>query len=313
MTTSPTATLDHALPQRLEGRLVTAGAEWNNAAITVDEAGVATAVEQLPGHGEITWVPGFSDLHNHGGNAGAFPSGTTDDCRRAALYHRTHGTTTLLASLVSATGDELARQAERLKPLVAEGLIDGIHMEGPFINPGKCGAQNPAKVMPGNPALFSRVIDASDNTVRAITFAPETEHADELLRLCADHGIIASLGHTNADYATTHAVITRAVELGVTVTATHLFNAMPRVLATAAISSADSVSRLPPGSPGSPPPMARPAASPEVLPPCLHNSRALPGAIACQKQWLLPPAMHAPYSANRGWTTPPTSSGSPSN
>lgn len=229
MTTSPTAALDHVLPRRLEGRLVTAGAEWDNAAITVDEAGVVTAVEQLPGHGEVTWVPGFSDLHNHGGNAGAFPSGTTEDCRRAALHHRSHGTTTLLASMVSATGDELARQAERLRPLVAEGFIDGIHMEGPFINPGKCGAQNPAKVMPGNPAMFARVIDASDNTVRSITFAPETEHADELLQLCADHDIIASLGHTNADYATTQAVISRAVAFGVTVTATHLFNAMPPI------------------------------------------------------------------------------------
>ena len=97
MTTSPTATLDHTLPRRLEGRLVTAGGQWDNAAITVDKAGVVTGVEQLPGHGEITWVPGFSDLHNHGGNAGAFPSGTTDDCRRAALYHRPHGTTTLRA------------------------------------------------------------------------------------------------------------------------------------------------------------------------------------------------------------------------
>lgn len=227
---SPTATAaDHGFPRHLEGRLVTAHAVWDNARITIDEAGVVSTVEQTPGIGDITWVPGFVDLHNHGGNSGAFPSGTTEDCRRAARYHRAHGTTTLLASLVSATGDELAQQAHRLHPLVGEGLIHGIHMEGPFVNPGKCGAQNPAKIMPGNPDVFARVIDASNNTVRSITFAPETDHVDELLQLCANHNIIASLGHTNADYATTSAVITRARELGVTVTATHLFNAMPPI------------------------------------------------------------------------------------
>lgn len=217
------------LPHHLEGRLVTAQQVWNNARITLDDYGVVTCIEPLPGEGTITWVPGFVDLHNHGGNAGAFPTGSTDDCRRAALYHRSHGTTRMLASLVSGTGDELARQSERLAPLVDEGLIEGIHMEGPFINPGKCGAQDPSKIMPGNPQIFARVIDASDNTVRSITFAPETEHIDELLQLCAEHDIIASLGHSNADYDSTLTVINQAADLGVTVTATHLFNAMPQI------------------------------------------------------------------------------------
>ena len=217
------------LPHHLEGRLVTAQQVWNNARITLDDYGVVTCIEPLPGEGTITWVPGFVDLHNHGGNAGAFPTGSTDDCRRAALYHRSHGTTRMLASLVSGTGDELARQSERLAPLVDEGLIEGIHMEGPFINPGKCGAQDPSKIMPGNPQIFARVIDASDNTVRSITFAPETEHVDELLQLCAEHDIIASLGHSNADYDSTLTVINQAADLGVTVTATHLFNAMPQI------------------------------------------------------------------------------------
>ena len=217
------------LPHHLEGRLVTAQQVWNNARITLDDYGVVTCIEPLPGEGTITWVPGFVDVHNHGGNAGAFPTGSADDCRRAALYHRSHGTTRMLASLVSGTGDELARQSARLAPLVDEGLIEGIHLEGPFINPGKCGAQDPSKIMPGDPEVFARVIDASDNTVRSITFAPETEHVDELLQLCAEHDIIASLGHSNADYDITLAVINHAGQLGVTVTATHLFNAMPQI------------------------------------------------------------------------------------
>ncbi|APT92243.1 N-acetylglucosamine-6-phosphate deacetylase [Corynebacterium phocae] len=216
-------------PTTLEGRLITPDHCFDNAQLTLDAAGVITAVEEIPGQGENYLIPGFVDLHNHGGNAGAFPTGTTADCQRAAKFHRSHGTTTLLASLVSATGDEMAYQVQRLAPLVDEGLIAGIHLEGPFINPGLCGAQNPEKIMPGNPEVFARVIDASGGNVRSITFAPETDNAFELLQLCAQHNVIASLGHAAASFDETTAVIERAVELGVTVTATHLFNAMPPV------------------------------------------------------------------------------------
>ncbi|PLA13817.1 multidrug transporter [Corynebacterium riegelii] len=178
-------------------------------------------------HDTLTWVPGFIDLHNHGGALGAFPSGSVEDCRKAAQYHRSQGTTTLLASTVSANREELCTQVERLATLVAEGVIRGIHLEGPFVSPAKPGAQDPSRIVSGDPDMFEAVIDASGGTVRAITFAPETENVDGLLELCKRHNIIASLGHTDADFATTADVIAKANALGVTVTATHLFNAMP--------------------------------------------------------------------------------------
>lgn len=177
----------------------------------------------------LLWVPGFVDLHNHGGNGGGFPNGDYEQCLAAARFHRAHGTTTLLASLVSGTQAELCARAELLAQLADEGEIAGIHMEGPFIAAAKCGAQDPSRIVPGDPDFFRAVIEAAGGYLRSITFAPETENAEELLAVCAEHNIIASLGHTEADYDTTLAVVAKAKELGVTVTGTHLFNAMPAV------------------------------------------------------------------------------------
>lgn len=176
---------------------------------------------------ELRLVPGFVDVHNHGGLRGSFPDGSVDECRAAARFHRSHGTTTLIASLVSARAEHLLAQVPRLAELAEEGDIEGIHLEGPFVNVGKCGAQDPAAIIPGDPDLFARLIAAGRGHVRSITFAPETAHVTELLDLCAAHGVIASLGHTEATAEQTRQVIDAAVDRGVTVTATHLFNAMP--------------------------------------------------------------------------------------
>ena len=209
-------------------------------------AGVATFVENIEGIAlgdvpvaeaawragdpdALLWVPGFVDLHNHGGNGGGFPNGDYEQCLAAARFHRARGTTTLLASMVSGTQEELCARAELLAQLAEEGEIAGIHMEGPFIAAAKCGAQDPSRIVPGDPDFFRAVIAAARGHLRSITFGPETDNVDKLLELCAEHSIIASLGHTEADYDTTLNVIAKAKELGVTVTGTHLFNAMPSI------------------------------------------------------------------------------------
>lgn len=174
-------------------------------------------------------VPGFIDLHNHGGAGGGFPTGTVSECTDAALYHRERGSTTLWASLVSAPGAELVAQSEVLAGLAEQGLIDGIHMEGPFISACRCGAQNPDNIIDGDPHLFAEVIAAGRGHLKSITFAPETPNSDEIFTLCAEHGVIASLGHTDADFATMADGIERGRAIGATVTATHLFNAMPQI------------------------------------------------------------------------------------
>lgn len=216
----------------LRGRLVTAERVHPHAEISFDESGILAITDLDPAAApadQPTILPGFVDLHNHGGNGGAFPTGDLADCRRAAEYHRSRGTTTMLASLVSGYEAELITQVELLRELVAAGLIHGIHLEGPFINVGRCGAQSPDRVQPGDPGMFHRIAEAGQGSIRQITLAPETAHLDELLEICAGFGIIAGFGHTDADYDTTLAALGKATELGVRTTATHLFNAMPQI------------------------------------------------------------------------------------
>lgn len=198
---------------------------------TVVDAVDATEFDESAGaewHGPLI-VPGFIDVHNHGGAGGGFPTGTAEECIDAAMYHRARGSTTLWASLVSAPGDELVAQTSMLASLAQQGYIAGIHMEGPFISSARCGAQNPANIIDGDPDMFAEVISAGEGYLKSITFAPETAHVDQLFALCAQHGVIASLGHTNADFDTMAAAISRGREIGATVTATHLFNAMPQI------------------------------------------------------------------------------------
>ena len=215
-------------PSVIRGRIATPTSNFLGT-ITIEDGAIASVTEDASAPADLMWVPGFVDLHNHGGNRGAFPTGTYDECVRAAQFHRAHGTTTLLASMVSGSRDELCAQAETLARLTEAGYVAGIHMEGPFINACKCGAQDPSRITPGDPDFLAAVIEASQGHLRSITFAPETAHTAEILDLCARHNVIASLGHTEADYDTTARVISDAIERGVTVTATHLFNAMPPV------------------------------------------------------------------------------------
>lgn len=213
----------------LRGTVVTPRGQLPGAAVRTDGA-VITAVDAGSGGDTGCFIlPGFVDLHNHGGLRGSFPDGTAEECATAAQYHRSHGTTTLLASLVSASAEHLLRQIPVLASLAENGEIAGIHLEGPFINAGKCGAQDPRAIIPGDPALFARLIEAGQGHVRSITFAPETPHVAGLLDLCARHDIVASLGHTDASFDDTTRVLDTARDKGVTVTATHLFNAMPAV------------------------------------------------------------------------------------
>lgn len=174
-------------------------------------------------------LPGFIDVHDHGALGHGFPTSDAEGCAVAAAHHRRWGTTTLLASTVSALPPDLARQVAVLADVADDGHVDGIHLEGPFINACRCGAQNPHAIVPGDPAALETILDAGRGHVRAITLAPETERLDDLLRVCADHGLVASFGHTDADFDATARAIRAAGDLGLTVTATHLFNAMPPV------------------------------------------------------------------------------------
>ncbi|MFF4491813.1 N-acetylglucosamine-6-phosphate deacetylase [Streptomyces sp. NPDC001544] len=166
-------------------------------------------------------VPGFVDLHNHGGGGASF-AGPVDDVLKAVDTHRRHGTTTLVASTVTDETDVLARQAGLLSELAEQGDIAGIHFEGPFISPCRKGAHSVELLRDPDPAEVRKLLDAARGRARMVTLATELPGGLDSVRLLAEHGVIAAVGHTDATYEQT----VEAIDAGATV-ATHLFNAMP--------------------------------------------------------------------------------------
>lgn len=171
---------------------------------------------------EGTVLPGFVDIHVHGGGGASFTTADPDEVARAVAFHRHHGTTTMQSSLVSAAPEELLGQVSALVDLVDEGLLAGIHLEGPWLAPSKRGAHDPAALRDPDPAEISRLLDVGRGTIRMVTLAPELPGGLEAVRRLTAEGVTVAVGHTEADYGLTQA----AIEAGASV-ATHLFNAMP--------------------------------------------------------------------------------------
>ncbi|MDQ0714290.1 N-acetylglucosamine-6-phosphate deacetylase [Streptomyces luteogriseus] len=167
-------------------------------------------------------IPGFVDLHNHGGGGASFTSGSVDDILKGIHTHRLHGTTTLVASTVTGDMDFLTQRAGLLSELAEQGDIAGIHFEGPFISPCRKGAHSEALLRDPHPADVRKLVDAARGRAKMLTLATELPGGLDSVRLLAEHGVIAAIGHTDATYEQT----VEAIDAGATV-ATHLFNAMP--------------------------------------------------------------------------------------
>lgn len=226
----------------LRGRVVTPERIIDDGAVA-SEAGTLTyvgpwrdapadvaATDLAPAPGEYL-LPGLVDVHNHGGGGVSFPDSTSPaDIARAVAEHRAHGTVRLLASLVTDAPDTLRERVEMLADAAADGLIAGIHLEGPFISQARCGAQNPLHIIPGDADLTRELIRLGRGYVRTMTLAPETPHLAAVVEALADGRAVPSFGHTDADESTTRAAIATAVDVlsgtGRRATITHLFNGM---------------------------------------------------------------------------------------
>ncbi|MFF7700191.1 N-acetylglucosamine-6-phosphate deacetylase [Streptomyces lydicus] len=183
------------------------------------EGGDAAGVVDLTGH---LIVPGFVDMHVHGGGGGSFSSADPGECMTVVETHRRRGTTSMVASTVTGELTELARQAAVLAELVQQGELAGIHFEGPFISPQRCGAHQPGLLRDPDPVDVRKLVDAAHGTAVMMTVAPELPGGLASVRLLAEAGVIAAIGHTDSSYDATR----EAIDAGATV-ATHLFNAMP--------------------------------------------------------------------------------------
>jgi N-acetylglucosamine-6-phosphate deacetylase len=135
--------------------------------------------------------------------------------------HRRFGTTTLVASLVTADPAELLRQITELAHDVRAGVLAGIHLEGPWLSTKRCGAHQPALMRDPDPAEVDRVLDAGAGAIRMVTLAPERDGALAAIERIVERGVVAAVGHTEATYEQTRAAIAAGVTVG-----THLFNAM---------------------------------------------------------------------------------------
>jgi N-acetylglucosamine-6-phosphate deacetylase len=169
-----------------------------------------------------SWVlPGFVDIHCHGGGGAAFTSADPAHVREVVDAHTAHGTTTMLASLVTRPVPELVEQVATLADLVQDGLVAGVHLEGPFLSAARCGAHDPAILRPPDPVSVDALLAAGRGTIRMVTVAPELEGAVPAVKRLVDSGVIAAIGHTDALADD----VVPAVDAGASV-ATHLFNGM---------------------------------------------------------------------------------------
>ena len=179
-------------------------------------------------------LPGLVDLHCHGGGGASFPDASdAAEMLTAVREHRRHGTTSLVASLVTADAAMLRERVRDLSQLAADGEIAAIHLEGPFLSVERRGAQNPEHIVDGDAELVRELAAIAGGALATMTVAPEVEGADGVIEALADVGAVPSLGHTDGSSSQmTHAISTARTALrrqrgrSPLPTATHLFNGM---------------------------------------------------------------------------------------
>ncbi len=168
-------------------------------------------------------VPGGIDLHVHGGGGADFMEGTTEAFQTAVQAHLKHGTTAIFPTLSSATLPIIESSANACTQLMADPLtpIMGLHLEGPYFNPRRAGAQMPGSIRMPDPEEYQYLVGAY-RCIKRWDAAPELPGAAKFGRYISHHGVIAGIAHTEAEYED----IRNAYESGFS-HVTHFYNAMP--------------------------------------------------------------------------------------
>ncbi len=228
-----TTTLIHA------GRAFTPTTEISDAGILIREdvieaVGPRSGMSLPSGCAEIraadkTAVPGFIDIHIHGAGGHDVMEASESALKAVARKVAEFGTTSLLATTVSAGADDTCRAAagisqyitrqHRAKEPHAEVL--GIHFEGPFLSKERPGVHPLRWIQLPSAELLERFVKAAAGNGRLLTIAPELLGAAPCMDAARKAGLVVSLGHTNADYEQTRFAIARGVR-----SATHIYNAM---------------------------------------------------------------------------------------
>ncbi|QNK83035.1 N-acetylglucosamine-6-phosphate deacetylase [Nakamurella sp. PAMC28650] len=195
------------------GRIVSVGAG-------PDQGGGDVVVQTYDLAGLLV-LPGFIDLHVHGGGGATFDEGAASIATGLAT-HRANGTTRSLVSLVTAPAGQMAATIAVAAAYAATdpGVL-GLHLEGPFLSVDRRGVHDPASLLMPDPLLLQRFLDAGAGSVRVVTVAPELPGGLDLVRQLVADGVHAAVGHSDAGYD----VALQAFRVGADLV-THAFNGM---------------------------------------------------------------------------------------
>jgi N-acetylglucosamine-6-phosphate deacetylase len=189
-----------------------------------EEAPVMESREELA-YGEGIIGPGFVDLHVHGAAGHDVIDGSLDALEEISRAHADHGTTALCAAVLSSPPAVMLRALESVGEATAGPVrgarILGAHLEGPFLNPERAGAQPREHLRRPDRALLEELLAAAGGQARIVTLAPELPGALDLVALLVERGIVVAMGHS----AATHKEAVAAIDAGARL-ATHAFNAM---------------------------------------------------------------------------------------
>jgi N-acetylglucosamine-6-phosphate deacetylase len=218
----------------IRGRIVAPDEVLDDGWLAVEDGRVAGLGRGRPPASSVdlsgSWVlPGFIDLHVHGGGGYTVTSGDVDAAARVATFHLAHGTTRMLASLVTAPADRTLAATSNLASWVrsdrfGDGMphpVAGLHLEGPFLSQAWCGAQDPRWMVEPDAELLAELVAAGRGYVRVVTVAPERPEALELIRQLGRAGVVAAIGHTDATYGQAMEAFAAGASL-----VTHLCNGM---------------------------------------------------------------------------------------
>ena len=169
-------------------------------------------------------IPGFVDIHCHGGGGFYFSDSDPSKIEQAIDTHHSHGTTTLVASLVTAPLDVLKTQIQRLVSFAEAGKIIGIHLEGPYLARARCGAHDPSLLRDPKGDEIKELLSVGKGYVKMVTIAPELNGAIDSIKYLVAHGVKVAIGHSAADFDTA----LRGVEAGATLV-THFPNAVSKL------------------------------------------------------------------------------------
>lgn len=211
---------------------VYSGTEIKQGQVIVCEDGLITAVQQDIPEGIETMdmqgsniAPGMIDIQINGGEELYFSGdpgkeALQDICDSSLKYGATH----ILPCLISSPHEKILQAIETIKNYKAENkMVIGMHLEGPFMNPGKRGAHNAAIIRKPTNAELEEIIRYGQDAIKMITIAPEMFSEDQLDMLL-ESGIVVSAGHSNMNYEQAQFYFNKGIRV-----VTHLFNAMTQM------------------------------------------------------------------------------------